>query len=247
MSTRSSTTYRALARAIMVVALPASAFAQDQQPTRQLLAVIPDSGFSLLSDRAGTYRAEDTNSLAVGGHFALALCTDRSVCGTIPRVQPSKPGDRSLLLDFSHPVQGTGAVNRGLVGSANANFGVFWGQDTTRRATFNGRTSWAIRSLLDLPIDSTISSERVELRFFMDGAQHILQFGPWVAGQFQPRQGPFDGRGTIRASVVRTALDRWVVRSGPDAIGRLWDNRDPAQPRDLGLYSFTFQVVFIGR
>ena len=230
-----------------ILAPAAGAVAQDQQPFRQLLADIPRSGFSLRSDGLGTYRAEDSTSLVVEGHYGLALCMDRTVCSTLPEAPPRKPGDRRIEIDLSRPIPGTGAVGRGLVTSANANVGVFWGQDTTHRATYGQRTGWVIRSLLNLPADSTISSERVEIRFFLDGAQHVLQFGPWVAGQYQPRQGPFHGRGTSRAAVTRTSTDRWIVRSPPDAVARLWDNSDPAHPRDLGLYSFTFEVVFTGR
>jgi hypothetical protein len=241
-----------MARSILVGALIAigsqtPAIAQDQRPAREMVAELPVSGFALRSDGAGSYRADSTNSLIVDGRYGLALCTDRRVCSTLPESPPSKPGDRALLLDLSHPVPGSGAVDRGLVKSANANFGAFWGQDTTRKATYNGRVGWVIRSLLDLPIDSTIRSERVELRFFMNGVQHVLQFGPWVAGQYQPRQGPFHGNGTSQGVVTRTAPDRWVIRSGPNSIGRLWDNSNPAQPRDLGLYSFTYEVLFTAR
>lgn len=241
-----------LSRRILIVAVGVLTFAtitlaQDQQPYRQLLADIPMSGFSLRSDGRGTYRAEDSTSLVVEGHYGLALCMDRTVCSTLPQAPLGKPGDRHIIIDLSRPIAQTGAIGRGLVTSANANFGAFWGQDTTRRAAYGQRTGWVIRSLLNLPADSTIRSERVELRFFLDGAQHVLQFGPWVAGQYQPRQGPFHGDGSTRASITRTPTDRWIIRSGPNAIGRLWDNSDPAHPRDLGLYSFTFEVVFTGR
>jgi len=236
-----------LVAALITLGAQTSVFAQDQQPSRQMAADIPVSGFSLRSDGIGAYRADSTNSLVVEGHYGIALCMARSVCSTLPESPPSKPGDRSVFLDLSHPVAGSGAVDRGVIRSANANFGAFWGQDTTRKATYNGRLGWGIRSLLDLPIDSTIRSERVELRFFIDGAQHVLQFGPWVAGQYQPRQGPFHGNGTSRGLVSHTARDRWVIRSRPSSIGRLWDNSDPTHPRDLGLYSFTYEVVFNGR
>lgn len=243
----SSLTRRILMVAVSMLRLPTDASAQDQQPYRQLVADVPRSGFSLRSDGRGFYRAQDSTSLVVEGHYGFALCMDRSVCSTLPEAPPSKPGDRHIIIDLSRPIPRTGAVKRGLVMSANANFGAFWGQDTTRRATYGQRTGWVIRSLLDLPTDSTISSERVELRFFLNGSQHVLQFGQWVAGQYQPRQGPFHGDGTTRASITRTSADRWIVRSGPSAIGRLWDNSDPAHPRDLGLYAFTFEVVFTGR
>jgi hypothetical protein len=228
-----------------VVRMPA--FAQDQQPFRQMVADLPPRGFSLRSDGLGKYHEDSTSSLVVEGHYGIALCMDRSVCSTLPESPPTKPGDRRLSLDFSKPVPGSGSVDRRVVLSANANFGAFWGQDTTRKATYNGRVGWVLRSLLDLPIDSTISSERVEVRFFIKGAQHVLQFGPWVAGQYQPRQGPFHGNGTTRALITRTTPNRWVIRSGPNSVGRLWDNSNPSHPRDLGLYSFSYEVVFEGR
>jgi hypothetical protein len=125
-----------------------------------------------------------------------------------------------------------------------ANFGAFWEQDTTTRATYNGREGWAIRSALDVPVGHTVVSHRVELRFFAEGHQHILQFGPWTAGQFQPNQGALSGVGSTPATISRTSDTTWVVRSATRSVGRLWDNSDPAHPLDLGLYEFSFDVRY---
>jgi len=82
------------------------------------------------------------------------------------------------------------------------------------------------------------------LRFFLDGRQHILQFSPWVAGQYQRGQGRLNGAGTTRATLLRTAADTWVVRAPPGSIARLWDNSNPTAPQDLGLYYFSLEVRF---
>ena len=108
----------------------------------------------------------------------------------------------------------------------------------------NGREGWVIRSVLDMKTESTIESERIEIRFFMKGAHHVLQFGPWTAGQYQTRQTGLTGDGSTSGTITRVSETRWKIQSGSGSVGRLWDNRDPAHPVDLGLYRFTYHVEF---
>lgn len=227
---------------VLLLAFNANAFAQPN-PSRRAFDIDIEPGHSLRSDGRGTYSDQRDRVLAFG-LFAITLCTDQRTCTTLPDSLPADRASREVILDFESPLAGSGAVSRGTLRSSAANFGAFWGQDTTRRTRYGEREGWVIRSALDIPMGVTITSERVEIRFFSDGEQHILQFGPWVAGQYQPNQGRITGEGTTAATITRASDSLWVVRSGPGSVGRLWNNRDPRKPVDLGLYRFSFEVRY---
>jgi hypothetical protein len=196
-----------------------------------------------MSDAGGSY-SDGTKGVVATGNVAIVMCTDQRTCTTYPEREPTEPSQRALLLDLRTPVAASGAKDQGIVRATAANFGAFWGQDTTKRAMVNGVEGWVIRSVLDMAVGRTIESERVEIRFFINGIQHVLQFGPWTAGQYQPNQRGLTGDGTIRGTITRVSETRWLVRSGPESLGRLWDNRDPSHPADLGLYRFSYLVQF---
>ena len=225
-----------------LVVFHANAVAQPS-PSRRAFDIDIAPGNSLLSDERGTYRDQRDRVLAFG-LYAITLCTDQRTCTTLPDSIPADRSSRELILNLEAPVAGSGAVSRGKIRSSAANFGAFWGQDTMRRTTYGNRDGWVIRSALDIPLGATITSERVEIRFFNDGEQHILQFGPWTAGQYQPNQGRITGEGTTAATITHSSDSLWVVRSGPSSVGRLWNNREPRNPVDLGLYHFSFDVRY---
>jgi hypothetical protein len=200
-------------------------------------------GHSLQGDGKGRYR-DGEHGVGAFGLFAITLCSDGRRCSTLPEAAPVTASARTLKLDLRSPVTASSAVSRGIVTAVKANFGAFWEQDTTTLAVYNGRQGWAIRSALDIPVGRTVVSERVELRFFANDKQYILQFGPWTAGKFQPNQGPLSGEGTTPGTISRTSDSTWVVKSGAQSVGRLWDNSDPSKPTDLGLYAFLFEVRY---
>ena len=210
---------------------------------RPSFAVEIPQGNSLTSDGMGPYRDGEEGLIATG-NFAVSLCTDQRTCTTYPEQEPADSAQRALILDLRSPVLSSNAKDRGTVRAAAANFGAFWGQDKTKRAVINGREGWIIRSVLDMKIGTTIQSERIEIRFFMNGAQHVLQFGPWTAGQYQTNQGGLTGDGSTPGTITRLSETSWRVQSGSDSLGRLWDNRDPAHPVDLGLYRFSYRAEF---
>lgn len=230
-----------------VLATPQSSAQAPQSPARQSFVAEVLPARSLTSDGSGSYRDRE-GFVTAFGMYALALCTDTraGTCSTYPVARAPKPFEdaRALVLDLSAPVIASGAKNLGVIRSAPANFGAFWGQDTTQRAVINGREGWIIRSVLDMDVGRTIESERVEIRFFRNGVQHILQFGPWTAGQYQPSQGAFTGDGTTPGRITRVSETQWLVTSGAESLGRLWDNHDPSHPTDLGLYRFSYDVQF---
>ena len=181
---------------VSVAGAPISGAAQSSAaPGARAFVIDVAAGRSLQSDGKGPYRDGEAGVGAFGLN-AITLCSDGRRCSTLPETTPSTVTVRTLVLDLQRPVPGSGAVARGRVRAAKANFGAFWELDTTRRATNNGVEGWAIRSALDIPVGRTVVSQRVEIRFFVDGRQYILQFGPWTAGQFQTGQGRLSGVGS---------------------------------------------------
>jgi len=55
------------------------------------------------------------------------------------------------------------------------------------------------------------------------------------------------GTGTPRAIVERPTYERWIVRSAPGSLGRLWLFDDPQRPEDRGLYYCDFAVESVCR
>ena len=212
-------------------------------PTRPKFGIEIMPGHSLAGDGHGPYRDGEAG-VAAHGQFALALCTNAERCSTLPEVAPRAASSRTLVLDLRRPVSASRSIPRGRSPAEQANFGAFWEQDTTARATYNGHDGWVMRSALDIPVGRTVTSQRVEIRFFREGTQYILQFGPWTAGQYQGDQGRLTGEGSTPATISRLSESTWVVSSAERSVGRLWDNRDPARPANLGLYEFTFEVRF---
>jgi hypothetical protein len=147
-----------------------------------------------------------------------------------PRATPH----RALRFDLSRPVPGSGAVPRGVVLDSAGRFSVFWSHVPEKRVILN---------TVAVPVRDTVVTDRVEFWISAGGHQYVLQVGPWTMGHYSPR-GTFHGDGTTRAIVERPAFSRWIVRSGPNSVGRLWLVDDVQRPVDQGLYYFDFAVQF---
>ena len=222
---------------------PAESAGSRCPPAQQSFIADVRPGYSLAPDGVGPYAhgIEGVRAFAV---YAITFCTDPRSCTTLPEGQPAAPSQRAVQIDLSAPVAGSGAKSLSVLRSTAANFGAFWGQDMKERTVYNGREGPVIRSVLDMPVGSTIESERIEIRFFLNDTQHILQFGPWTAGQYQDSQGGRHGEGTTRGTITRVSERTWRIRSGTDSVGRLWNNRDASSPVNFGLYRFSYEVQF---
>jgi hypothetical protein len=215
----------------------------ERLPEIQAMASVKD-GHSLRADGRGVYRAREKDTFISADSYSAVVCAGQCGSGTLPAVGNSRPLNRALLVDLSKPVPGGGSVPREVV--RGATFGSFLGQDDSiQMLALNGTLRPGIRRVKHIPVGKTVISDRTEIRFFIGTIQHILQFGPWTAGEYQAtNQAVFHGDGTTRASITRQSATSWVVRSAPHSVGRLWDNRDPTHPVDLGLYYFSFRVQF---
>lgn len=214
------------------------------QPTGRMsftAGIFPDN--SLRTDGTGPYRHGDSGVVAVS-NLGIILCTDQRTCSTLPERARTDPAKRALVLDLGSPVLNSGAKDLRVLHAPGASFCAFWGQDNARRVVNNGREGPMIRIVSDIDVGSSVESERIEIRFFLNGKQHILQFGPWTAGQYQASQGSINGESTTAGSITRVSETKWRVQSGRESVGRLWDNHDPAHPGDLGLYRFSYRIEF---
>lgn len=237
---------------ILLQATAPLGFAQTKPPVvtpfdiRHMAAEVDDApGYSLRSDGKGPYHWQD-RSRVFENRLALFLCTEAKTCSTLPQAAPAGTEvNRVLLVDLSSPLEER-AKKLGIIRSPDVTLIVFWGEDKTTRMIYSvsGIEGYGNRDVRAMPVGETHPSERTELRFFLDGAQHILQFGPWTAGHFQKNQGPLNGTATTEATIAKVDESRYTVRSGKNSVGRLWDNRHPEHPVDRGLYSFSFAVNF---
>jgi hypothetical protein len=212
--------------------------APDTQPVANF-----QKGHSLGPDGRGPYRTGDEHTVVAAHTYALSVCTEAANCSTVPETANPRQANRALQLDLNAPVPNTGAIPRGVVRSTEVNFSSFPGVDRTQTRVWDGMARLGGQRMRDIPIGKTVPSDRTEIRFFIGSAQHIMQFGPSATGYFQTTaQVPFHGEGTTRAVITRETPTTWLIRSGPGSMGRLWDNRDPSHPVDLGLYYFSFDV-----
>jgi carboxypeptidase Q len=184
-------------------------------------------GGSVHSDRRGPYVSGTAFVSSTAGPYHLTLCTRAGDCspGRMARGIPAEEQSRALVLDLSNPVPSSGAVDHGRVRAAPASVQALWMNEPEQR------------SMHDLPVGVTVDMQRFEIRFLLNGAPHVLQFGPSA-------EGAFSGEGTVPGTMTRVLARRWAIRSAPASIGRLWDLQDPAHPQDRGLYRFSYQMVF---
>lgn len=203
-----------------------------------MTATVQDRASGLSSDGLGPY----VDGLGVGGVFgawALNLFTWAGSDGLSNRVRSGYQGPpqwRALRFDLGRPVPGSGAMPLGPVVDSVGRFHAFW------RDLQDVRT---VVPILLMRVRDTVTIDRVELFVRAAGHQYVLQFGPWTMGRYSTRGGgTIHGDGTTRAAAERLRYERWIIRSAPNSVGRLWLFDDPQKPADRGLYYFDFVVQF---
>jgi hypothetical protein len=184
------------------------------------------AGHSLQDDSQGPY----IHSAGVPPAFVrvvadhLRICTIAGACATSAGFTQETPASaRAMLLDLSGDIPGTGATDRGMVRSGLTLLRSYWA-DRDRYPNVRA-----------IPVGTSVSLARVDLRVSIGGVEHLLQFGAATNGP--------SGQGTTLGTITRTSETRWTLRSGPNSVGRLWDMSAPSAPRDLGLYRFTYDLL----
>ena len=189
--------------------------------------VFTDSGRAVRSDGLGPYRP------GVGG---VLIVFDGPRVGLLAY---AAEGDlqRSLIIDLDHPVPGD--IGRPLGVHSERQF-------FETEAQLATGPDQRMRSLLDIPIGTSIAADQVEVNFMLDGAVHVLQIGPQRAGHCYSDPTAIYGEGTSRGSIRRTAEDRWEVDVPTGSVARLFDRHlgDP-NAVNMGLYyvSLHFAVI----
>jgi Tol biopolymer transport system component len=207
-------------------------------PPMTAFSALIHGGHALAGDGLNAYR-DGSNGSKVTGAMALSMWVG-SPYRFDPRTKAAStaPHERYMTFDLSRPVEGSGAVKLTSQKDHLARFHVFWKHDHVPGASVE-----RVHLMTDIAIGATVESDRVELWSMVGGVQHILQFGPWVLGEFTPR-APIGGEGTTKATITRVSEDTWRIKAPEGSIGRLWDYSDSNKPVDKGLYYFDFDVEF---
>lgn len=211
------------------------------RPAATSLGVTIDpASASLRDDGHGRYK-HGVDRVRTVRSFAFNLLLSASVSN--PLYMPVTPADttgpftnRALLFDLSRPAAPSSAQPIGVVRDSSAVLHFHWMWDPGRRA------DW---SLDEMPVGGTGASDRVQFEVSIAGYPHILQFGPWAQGDCgEPYAfgAKISGNGTTRVQIERTAVDEYRLWAPAGSIARLWDYREPQNPRDLGLYFFSFSL-----
>jgi hypothetical protein len=201
----------------------------NERPVTVLTAASVSAGHSLRDDGKGAY-AEGLGTPAVHSRVGpdhLRLCTQAGMCNAAAYGSgaPVPAAARVTMLDLGRPVEGSGARSLGTVRAGLTLLQSYWADQV------------AHPTALALPLNVPVAADRTEIRFLLEGREHMLQFGRAVNGQL-------DGTGTTTGTITRLSDSEWVMRSDSSGLGRLWELGDDATPRNPGLYTFSYEVFF---
>ena len=201
------------------------------------LRVTFQAGNSIEPDDKGVY-LDGSGGVSATACDALSLWLGASKAED-PCAGPSERGQtnvRTISVDLGNPVEGSGAKKLERLTGSQARIHVFLSRDRERRM---------IHSIYEVNAGETVQSDRVEIGLRLGGEDHVLLVGPWGPGEFNLRQPTvLHGEGSSKATVKRISNTMWVVDAPPGSIGRLWNNADPANPVDRGLYYASFGMTF---
>jgi hypothetical protein len=209
-------------------------------PNRLKVTVYP--GFSVRPDREEVHVDSqdgvwatvcESLNLWVGVSFEDSKSS--SPCGVAQESNKRINTGRQIVFDLTRPAV-SGGTGLGVVRDRNADLHVFFSHEHERHTT---------RSVWELKPGERAESDRVELRFSVNGVPHNMLVGPWGPGEFNRSQiKMLHGNGSTKATVVRVSPTVWEVQSAENSLGRLWNNADKANPVDLGLYPISFRFRF---
>jgi HEAT repeat protein len=205
-------------------------------PVLDPLHVFIEESHSLRDDGLGVYAHGVDSVVAVGGGPLGLMLSGKAYRGPMGRVLPVFR--RSLRVDVSAPVPGSGATALGIVEDNEANVQVWRARDDQGQLIgFAGLP----------PSDSAYSVARLEIHFRIRGVLHMLQMGPMVEGQGGGTAWytGMHGDGTTAATALHPSPDVWIVRAPEGSVARLWSFEDRAHPIGRGLYSFSVGMRFM--
>lgn len=188
--------------------------------------LVEDARGTLRGDAGGPYRhGEEGVQSSHGAAYNLRLQSPRD----------STQRARVLVFDLTRPVPGSGAVPLGEIRDPNGRFHSFYMIDADS----------VIWNTQDVPIGTTVLSDRTQMNFSINGVPHLLQMGPWSlgdCGEGYARGGRLHGIGTTQAHISRISGSEYTITAPPGSVARLWDHHNPEAPVDRGLYYVQFRA-----
>jgi len=210
------------------------------EPSRIPCSAIIRDGFALSGDALGPYRdAESNSSVYQIGALSIVSWKYVDLLSNKPSPTAKAARQRSMVLDLSRPVEGSGAIRIQPSKDDLARFHVFWKYEEGPPGKSVDKQYFP----REIPVGTTVESDRVEMWTRVEGVQHVLQMGPWAMGRYTPRSA-IHGKGTTKATITRESESSWRIKAPDGSIARLWDYSDIQRPVDKGLYYFSFDVVF---
>jgi hypothetical protein len=188
---------------------------------------LSDAPYSVRSDGRGPYRRRSAN---VGVVYLARI----AVLNLMDFAFDSQTA-RSIQVDLSRPVDGGSGRPLGIiVDDHGVEVSAQWGRDS----------AFTARSLLDIPVDSTVLAAQMEVGFHIDGVYHALQFGPQPWGHCFSDGTAVHGAGTSRGTIRRISESAWEIELPQGSIGRLFDiSRSAPNAVDKGLYYASMHFI----
>jgi hypothetical protein len=170
------------------------------------LFTISDAPYSVRSDGRGPYVFRTAN---VGVVYLARIAVLNLIDFQFDTARP-----RAVLIDLSRPLAGDIGVPRGVVvDSQGVEVSAQWGRDS----------NFVTRSLLDIPVDSTVVAAQMAVAFHINGVYHALQIGPQPSGHCFSDGTAVYGHGTSQGTITRVTENRWDVELKPGSVARLFD------------------------
>jgi hypothetical protein len=205
-------------------------------PAISMSATIDPGSSHLKSDELGSYmdgvdkvvsKDQHGYNLELSGHRILYQSGNRKDLST-----------RHITLDLNSPVTSTGALPMGKITDNDLELHVLYRMDTTL-------SPQVVYNFREIPVGTSIESERTEIIFYINNIAHLLSFGPWGFGRNNEaiaHKGRINGIGTTMVNVRRHGKSDYTIYTPEVSIGRLWQVQNLSNPIDMGLYNVGFKI-----
>lgn len=205
-------------------------------PDIPMVATIDPQSKFLKADGKGSYRhgADKVKSMEQHG-YNLEISGHRVWYQSGNRKDLSS---RYMTLDLNSPVKGTGSVAQGIIKDHDMEFHVLYKIDTTV-------SPQVVYNLREIPVGSTVETDRTEINFYINNVLHTLTMGPWAFGRNNEaiaHNGKLSGAGTTKVQVTRLGETKYRIVAPDGSIGRLWQTQNMTKPIDKGLFKTGFIV-----
>jgi hypothetical protein len=207
---------------------------------RNLCQAYPNRGmsglrFELIDAPSSTVRSDGLGPYVMGAGNVAGVLAGYTAVMVLGPADSSLVPRRSVSIDLTRPVAGDIGRSLGIVrDDRDLEIGTQWYADSTHRA----------RSVLEIPIGTTVQAAQADVEFHIDGVVHSIQIGPQPGGHCFSDRTAIHGNGTSRATITRTDSTTWVIDVPPGSVGRLFDvHLSYPNAVDKGLYHVAYRYV----